>query len=167
MTAFASRVQTHRPHLRLSVVVAAAAALCVAGVIGYAIAGGFSGNSTPGGDVSSNVMTVWRTGDTAAINALYVPSVKFVLEYPGRAATEVETTRKQLTDTIKNAIAIGNTYTQIGPVSTYTTADGDTYVASLVEVKGPGHPSGVPVVGFYRVHDGKIVRHIFMDAEHY
>jgi hypothetical protein len=41
------------------------------------------------------------------------------------------------------------------------------YVASLVEVKGTGHPAGVPLVGFYRVHDGKIIRHIFMDAEHY
>jgi len=156
-----------RVRIDLRPVVAAIAALLVAGVVGYAIAGGFSSESSSGQDVSSKVMAVWRTGDTAAINALYAPSVKFVLEYPGRSATEVDTNRQQLTDTIRNAIAYGNTYTQVGPVTSYTAADGDTYVASLVEVKGTGHPSGVPVVGFYRVHDRKIIRHIFMDAEHY
>lgn len=168
MTAYASHADLHRPRLNLWLVVAAAAAaLIVAGVAGYAIAGGFSSESSPGQDVSNKVMAVWTTGDTAAINALYAPAVTFVLEYPGRTPTDVQTNRQQLTDTIKNAIAYGNTYTQVGSVTSYTAAEGDTYIASLVEVKGPGHPSGIPVVGFYRVHNGKIIRHIFMDAEHY
>lgn len=62
---------------------------------------------------------------------------------------------------------IGNTYRQVGSVVEYLAADGDLYVATLVEVVGPGHPDGVPVVGFYRVKDGHVIRHVFMDAEHY
>lgn len=49
-------------------------------------------------------------------------------------------------------------------VSTYPSTDGGMYVASLVEVSGPGHDRGDPIVGFYRVHDGMVIRHIFIYA---
>ena len=62
---------------------------------------------------------------------------------------------------------VENTYRTVGPVSSYEAADGDLYVTVLVVVTGPAHPRGVPVVGFYRVHDGKVIRHVVMDAEHY
>jgi len=49
----------------------------------------------------------------------------------------------------------------------YQAFDGDLNVATLLEVVGRRHPGGVPVIGFYRVHDGKVIRHVFMDAEDY
>jgi hypothetical protein len=55
----------------------------------------------------------------------------------------------------------------VGPVIDYQVPEGDLFVATLVEVVGPGHPSGDPIVGFYRVHDGKVTRHVFTDVEHY
>ncbi len=72
-----------------------------------------------------------------------------------------------MTETDPVDSCIGNTYRQVGSVVEYLAADGDLYVATLVEVVGPGHPDGVPVVGFYRVKDGQVIRHVFMDAEHY
>lgn len=63
--------------------------------------------------------------------------------------------------------SVENTYRTVGPVSSYEAADGDLYVTVLVVAIGRPHPRGVPVVGFYRVHDGKVIRHVFMDAEHY
>jgi hypothetical protein len=75
--------------------------------------------------------------------------------------------RDEITDAIRGAIAYGNTYEQVGPVASYEAADGDVYVAWLVEVVGPGHPEGVPVIGFFRVHEGMVIRHVSMDAEHH
>lgn len=166
MTTYAPQARTHHMNVNWRLIVLVVGVVIAAGLAGYAIAGGFGNESSPGQDVSSKVMSVWASGDTAAINELYAPNVSLNLVYPGSGPTG-DTNRKQVTETIKNALAVGNTYTQIGPVTSYTAADGDMYVASLVEVKGAGHPSGVPLVGFYRVHDGKIVQHIFMDAEHY
>ena len=62
---------------------------------------------------------------------------------------------------------VGNTYRQHGAVIEYKDQEGDLYVGTIVEVKGLGHPTGVPIVGFYRVRGGKVIRHVFMDAEHY
>lgn len=80
-------------------------------------------------------MSAWASGDTAAIKALYAPNVQFVAEYPGRPASQVDTTRAAVIETIRHAIAGGVTYTQVGPVTSYTTANGDMYVSSIVEVK--------------------------------
>ena len=76
-------------------------------------------------------------------------------------APEVDVRRRRC------AIGFGNTYRQVGPVSSYEAADGDLYVASTVEVSGLAHPDGSPLIGFYRVHNGKVIRQIFLDAEHY
>jgi hypothetical protein len=75
--------------------------------------------------------------------------------------------REEITSVITGAISFSNTYQQIGPVTEYVATDGDLYVATLVEVVGGGHPDGDPIVGFYRVKDGKVIRHVFIDAEHY
>jgi hypothetical protein len=75
--------------------------------------------------------------------------------------------REQLSAEIKGAVAYGNTYERVGPVSEYVANDGDLYVSYMLEVAGTGHPEGVPVVGFLRVRDGQVIRHVFMDAEHY
>jgi len=168
MTAQAPEV-ARRPGTKFWLVaVSGLAAVLLAGVVGHAIAGGFTTESAPGQEVSDRVMKAWATGDTAAITAAYDPAVKFVLEYPGRPPGEGDTANaEQLTATIAGAIAIGNTYKQIGPVSYYETSDGDVYVATLVEVTGGVHPVGVPVVGFYRVHDGKVIQHIVMDVDQY
>lgn len=166
MTTYAPQARMHRVHVNWGLIALVVGVAVAAGLAGYALAGGFSSESNPGQEVSSKVMSVWASGDRAAINALYAPNVSLNLVYPGSSPTG-DTNRKQVTRTIDNAIAFGNTYKQIGPVTSYTAADGDMYVSSLFEVKGPGHPDGVPLVGFYRVHDGKIVQHIFMDAEHY
>ena len=100
------------------------------------------------------------------IAATYDPAVKVVLIYDN-AEHVIARNTKELTGEITGAITFGNTYRQIGPVSTYEAKDGDLYVAHIVEVKGPGHPDGVPVVGFYRVHNGKVIRQIGLNTEHY
>lgn len=64
---------------------------------------------------------------------------------------------------IATAIGIGNTYTQVGPVA----EDGDMYIGTLVDVVGGAHPNGDPLVGFYRVRNGEVIRHVFMGAERY
>jgi len=40
-------------------------------------------------------------------------------------------------------------------------------VTTTVEVVGTDHPKGDPVIGFYRVRDGRVIRHVFMDARLY
>ena len=163
MATYAPEARAHHIHVNWRVVALVALAAVVAGLAGYAIAGGFSSSEpNPGQAVSSKVMSVFASGDTAAINALYAPNAQLVGEYPGRPISELDKNRAQLTATIKHAIAVGNTYTQVGPVTSYTAANGDMYVASIVEVKGSGHLTGDPLVGFYRVHDGKIIRQIFL-----
>lgn len=137
-----------------------------AALIGYTVGGGL--RADPGQEFSDAVMKAWQTGDVADIEAAYDPEVTMVLTYPGAGPSEVlAESRDELTGVIDGAIGFGNTYRQIGPVSSYTASDGDVYVSALVEVVGPGHVQGVPVVGFYRIHDDKVIRHVFMDAEHY
>ena len=96
----------------------------------------------------------------------YDPAVAVVLVYDNTEDV-VASNAKELTDAIRGTIGFGNTYKQIGPVAYYEAEDGDLYVAGMVEVKGPGHPNGDPLVGFYRVRNGNVAKHIFMDAEHY
>ncbi len=137
-------------------------AIVAAGIVGYALAGGFTTESAPGEDVSDRVMNVWATGDAASVRATYDPAVLVTLD-----ADVVASSAKEVAEVAGNAIANGNTYKQIGPVAYYKSKEnGDIYVASLVEVTGAGHPVGDPLVGFYRVRNGKVIRHIFIDAEH-
>ena len=117
--------------------------------------------------MADRVAKAWATGDAASIAAAYDPKVQMVLVYDKREDV-IASNIKDLTTAIKGAISFGNTYQQVGPVAYYQSAeDGDVFVASLVEVKGMAHTVGDPLVGFYRVRDGKVTRQIFMDAEHY
>jgi len=75
--------------------------------------------------------------------------------------------REEITSVITIAIGVGNTYRQVGSVVEYVASDDDLYVTTLIEVVGAAHPTGDPVVGFYRVRDGQVIRHVFMDAEQY
>lgn len=108
------------------------------------------------------VMKAWDTGDSADIDAVYAADVLMVIDTETYASD-----REELAGVITGAMSIGNIYRQVGPVVEYLGSDGDTYLATLVVVTGPGHPSGAPVVGFYRVRDGKVIRHILLDAEGY
>lgn len=167
MTTYSPDVHVRRPHINSWLVaVTGLVAILLAGIAGYAIAGGFTSEASRGQEVSDRVMKAWATGDAGAIAATYDPAVKVVLVYDNTEDV-IARNAKDLTTTIQGAIGFGNTYTQIGPVSTYEAEDGDLYVASTVEVRGPGHPNGAPLVGFYRIHHGKVIRHIFLDAEHY
>ena len=59
------------------------AALSLAGVAGYAIAGGFASESSTGQDIADKVMNAYATGAAATIAAAYDPAVKVVLIYDG------------------------------------------------------------------------------------
>jgi hypothetical protein len=115
-----------------------------------------------GASVSALVMKAWETGDQADIDAVYAQDVRMILDQE-----TVADNREEITSVISGAMGIGNTYEQIGPVTAYTGTDGDLYVGTLVEVVGPGHPQGDPLVGFYRVRDGEVIRHVFIEAGSY
>lgn len=117
--------------------------------------------TSPGQIASALAMEAWATGDTEDIEAAYGSDVIMVLD-----ADTLAEDRDEITSVIRAGLSI-NTYRQVGPVAELEASDGDLYVATLVEVVGLGHPDGVPVVGFHRVRDGKVIRHVFMDAEHY
>ena len=119
-------------------------------------------NDEAGAAVDDSVMTAWATGDQADIDAIYAEDVRMVLDDQTLAEN-----REEITSVITGAIGFGNTYKQIGPVAVYLAEDGDMYVGTLVEVVGAGHPVGDPIVGFFRVRDGKVIRHVFTDAEHF
>jgi len=167
MTTYAPEAHVHRPHVSpwLAAVIALAAILA-AGVACYAIAGGFTTESGTGQEVADRVMNAYATGDTASIAAIYDPAVKAVLIYDN-AEHVVATNSMELTGAIKAGLDYGNTFKLIGPVSTYEAANGDLYVVHIMEVTGPGHPNGDPLVGFFRVHNGKVIRQIGLDAAHY
>jgi hypothetical protein len=113
-----------------------------------------------GAAVADSVMAAWASGDQADIDDIYAEDVVMALD--GMTVAE---SGEEITSVITTAIGIGNTYRQVGPVAVYVAEDGDMYVSSLVEVVGVAHQVGDPVVGFYRVRDGQVIRHIFMDAE--
>jgi uncharacterized protein (TIGR02246 family) len=113
-----------------------------------------------GAAVADSVMAAWASGDQADIDDIYAEDVVMALD--GMTVAE---SRDEIASVITTAIGIGNTYRQVGPVAVYVAEDGDMYVSSLVEVVGVAHQVGDPVVGFYRVRDGRVIRHIFMDAE--
>lgn len=123
---------------------------------------GCSDDGGTGESIGETVMEAWATGDQAVIDVIYAEDVQMVLD--GETIAE---NREEITSVISVAIGIGNTYRQVGSVVEYLASDGDLYVTTLVEVVGTAHPNGVPVVGFYRVRDGQVIRHVFMDAEHY
>jgi len=115
--------------------------------------------TSEGQSISEKVMQAWATGDQAAIEAVYAPGVVLKVD-DGTAAAG----RDPIASVIRNAIKYGNSYRQVGPVIEYRASDGDLYVTTTVEVVGPDHPKGDPVIGFYRVRDGQVIHHIFMDA---
>ncbi len=115
--------------------------------------------TSEGQSISEKVMQAWATGDPAAIEAVYAPDV--VMKVDGETAAAG---RDPIASVIRNAIKYGNTYRQVGPVIEYRASDGDLYVTTTVEVVGPDHPKGDPVIGFYRVRDGQVIHHIFIDA---
>ena len=124
------------------------------------LSAGCGGDESQAASVSEMVMEAWATAEQADIDAVYAEDVQMVLE--GETIAE---NRQEITSVITGARSFGNTYRQIGPVSEYVAADdGDLYVATLVEVVGTGHPDGDPIVGFYRVRDGKVIRHVFIEA---
>lgn len=168
MTAHAPEAHARRarPHISSWLVAAfGLAAIVLAGIAGYAIAGGFTTESTPGQDVANRVMNAYTTGDAAAIAATYDPAVKVILAFDNKEHV-VATNAKELADAVNGGLAYGNTYKLIGPVSTYEAASGDLYVAHIMEVKGPDHPNGDPVIGFLRVHHGKVIQQVAFDAVH-
>jgi hypothetical protein len=113
--------------------------------------------------VADMIMEAWAPEyDEAKVEAIYDPEVLMKLDTDVLAAD-----REEIKSVISGALRMGNRYTQVGPVIPYERDDGDLYLASLVEVHGAGHPTGDPVVGFYRVRDGKVIRHIFMYAPDY
>jgi hypothetical protein len=117
--------------------------------------------TSPGQIASALAMEAWATGATEDIEVAYDPNVVMIIDDDTLAED-----RDEITSVIRAGLSI-NTYRQVGPVAELEASDGDLYVATLVEVVGLGHPDGVPVVGFHRVRDGKVIRHVFMDAEHY
>jgi ketosteroid isomerase-like protein len=119
-------------------------------------------NEEMGASVAESVIEAWATGDQADIDAIYSEEVRMVIDDETLAEN-----REEITSVITGAMAFGNTYEQVGPVAVYLAEDGDLYVSTLVEVVGAGHPVGDPVVGFYRVRDGKVIRHVLVDAEHF
>ncbi len=112
--------------------------------------------------IGEAVDKAWDTKAAEDIEAVYDPEVVMILDGETLAVD-----RDELANVIAQARGIGNSYRHIGPVAEYWASDGDLYVAALVEVSGVAHQDGVPVVGFYRVRDGRVIRHVFMDAEHY
>ena len=142
-----------------------ATALFAAMAMGAAAQDGSGSGEVPaldGQSVSEMVMTAWATGTDQDIEAIYDPEVVMILDEDVLAAD-----RDGIAAVIRGAIGGGNTYAQVGPVIEYRHSDGDTFIATLLEVHGDFHPLGDPVVGFYRVRDGQVTRHVFMDAEHY
>lgn len=167
MSTYAHGSRVHPLHLgRWHIVLIGIAAVLLAGIGGYAIAGGFTSESSPGQEVADAVVNAYSTGDAATIAATYDPAVKVVLIYD-KAEHVVARSAKELTGVIKDSIAFGATLKQIGPVATYRAKDGDLYVAATSELTSPSHPDGIPIVGFYRVHNGKVIRQVGLDAEHY
>jgi ketosteroid isomerase-like protein len=140
------------------VAVASVVALLAAALVGYWAGGGFD-TADPGEAVADRVMEAWATGDTEAIEDTYAPDVVLVLD-----GSLIVDDRDAMAQVIDDALALGNTYEQIGPVTSYQGANGDLYVSTLVEVAGPGRSDGEPLVGFYRVRDDVVVRHVFWQA---
>ena len=152
----------HEPRPRRRALIAAVAAVALAVGVGVGVLVGRRGGDEPGSDVSDRVMLAWRTADPDDVRAAYATDAVFVFD-----GEELAVGVDDVTAMIDSAVnELGNTYEVIGPVSATTADDGDLYVSFLVEVTGPGHPNGSPIVGFYRVHDGLVVRHAVIDAEH-
>lgn len=133
-------------------------AIVVALIVVTACSSDDTNDDEDGASIAESVMAAWASGDEADVAAVYAGDVVMVLD--GEALAE---NRTEIAEVIASAASIGNTYTQVGPVAVYE-ADGDMYVATLVEVAGAGHTDGDPLVGFYRVRDGEVIRHVFMYA---
>lgn len=112
---------------------------------------------------ADQVMEAWATGDQATVASAYAEGVRMVIDSETLAEN-----REQMVDHITFVIGWGNTYRRVGPVSEYVTTDGDLYVSFMIEGKaGTEDAEGVPIVGFLRVRDGQVIRHVFMHADDY
>jgi hypothetical protein len=118
---------------------------------------------SPGQIISDKINEAWtREYDEAKVKAIYDPDVIMMLDTDVLAAN-----RDEIKSLISGALGVGNTYTQIGSLIEYEDELGDLYLASIVEVAGVGHQKGDPLVGFWRIRDGKVIHHIFMYAPQY
>ncbi len=115
-----------------------------------------------GAAISALVMKAWETGDQADIDVVYAQDVRMIFGQDTLAEN-----REEIGSLISETMGFGNSYEQIGPVTTYTGIDGDLYIGTMVEVQGAGHPRGAPLVGFYRVSDGQVILHVLIEAETY
>ena len=148
-----------RTRPRWFLVVAAVLAVVLAGLGGYALAGGFS--TSEGQRVADSVIQVWRTGNVEDMNAIYAPTVAFGAD--GQTATMP---REQLRARIQIGLTMSgatgeDAIKQIGPVAELRDGDGDLYVSTMVDL------AGVPYSGFYRVRDGKVIAHEFLTVRDY
>ena len=113
--------------------------------------------------VADMIAQAWMPDyDEAKVEAIYDAEILMMLD-TDVLATDLE----QLKSVIKGGLGVGNRYRTISPVVGYEDDDGDLYIAGIVEAGGTYHPSGDPMVGFWRVRDGKVIRHIFMYAPDY
>jgi hypothetical protein len=149
--------------------------LVATGVVILALSGGFGavtiGQSDPPEEpaddavqaISDMIAQAWTPEyDEAKVEAIYDPEVLMMIDMEVYAAD-----REEIKSLIRSALGAGNRYTQIGQEIDYVDEDGDLYLASIVEVTGVAHQTGDPVIGFWRVRDGKVIRHIFMFAPDY
>ena len=144
---------------RWFLLVAAVLAVVLAGLGGYALAGGFS--TSEGQRVADSVIQVWRTGNVEDMNAIYAPTVEFGLD--GDTSTiSREQLRANIQVSLTNSGQTGeDAISQVGPVAELADGDGDLYVTTMVEM------GGVSYSGFYRVHDGMVVSHVFLTVRSY
>lgn len=141
--------------------VATVVALVIGFGVGFLV--GDRSTSDPARDTADRVMLAWQTADPDDIADVYAPDAVFVFD-----GEQLAVGLDEVTDLVAVAVNdLGNTYELIGPVSSVTRSTGVVYISFLVEVTGSGHPFGAPIIGFYRVQNGLVTRHVVMDAEHY
>ena len=81
--------------------------------------------------ISDQVLEAWATGNQATIGEIFAEDVRAFLD-----TRTVAENREQLSTAIKGAVAYGNTYRRVGPVSECVATGGDLYVSYMVEVAG-------------------------------
>lgn len=148
-----------RTRPRWFLLVAAVLAVLLAGLGGYALAGGFS--TSEGQDVADSVIQVWRSGDVEDMNAIYAPTIEFTLDGATSTLSREQLRANIQTSLTESGLTGEDAIRQIGPVAELTDGDGDLYVSTMVEL------GGVPYSGFYRVRDGKVISHVALSVRGY
>lgn len=93
--------------------------------------------------------------DQAIVEAAYGPDIRLTIDGQTMAAGLDE-----LMGLLPAAGRMGNSYRLLTPVAEYRARDGDLFVALFVEVTGPGHPSGDPIVILMQVRNGTVIRQV-------